>query len=51
MDDRAERVAVALYAASGGDLKLHPWPCPRARFYRNLAKAALKEADREVQAG
>lgn len=44
-EDVVERVARALYVASGGDLQVFPWPCARADHWRKLARAAIAEVD------
>lgn len=39
--DPVERIAIALYEASGGDLNAFPWPCKKADHYRRLARVSL----------
>jgi hypothetical protein len=40
-----EKVARALYVASGGSEEEYPWPCKGADHYRHLARVALDTAD------
>jgi hypothetical protein len=40
--EKVEKIARALYVASGGNEDSFPWPCKRADYYRRLAEAAMK---------